>query len=88
MQINYEVHTDPGHGWIKVPRREINKLGIAKQISAYSYQDKYGTHAYLEEDCDMPIFTNALKSRGIQFDIVEIHTDSDSPIRAMSSFRA
>ena len=48
---------DPGHGWLKVPLNEVLKLGIEKQISAYSYVQ--GDYAYLEEDCDAPLFEKA-----------------------------
>jgi hypothetical protein len=54
---------DPGHGWIKVPLNLIAALGIASQISTYSYMDQ--AFAYLEEDCDLSIFFHAI---GIGFD--------------------
>jgi hypothetical protein len=42
----YRYIQDPGHGWIEVPRAELNALGIARQISLYSYQ--LGDWVYLE----------------------------------------
>jgi hypothetical protein len=34
---NYKFITDAGHGWLSVPLEDIRKLGIADQISRYSY---------------------------------------------------
>ena len=51
-------HEDGGHGWLQVPHTLISRLGIGSKISGYSYKDK--TSAYLEEDCDLSIFMDAL----------------------------
>jgi len=48
---------DPGHGWIRVRITELASLGIAHDISTYSYQD--GVWAYLEEDSDLSKFARA-----------------------------
>lgn len=62
--IRYE---DPGHSWLRVPKSELEALGIAAQISPYSFQS--GTYAYLEEDCDMARFIDALEAhRGTKWD--------------------
>ena len=53
----YTYFTDPGHGWLRVKKSELDALGIANQISPYSYMR--GDHAYLEEDCDMAKFMKA-----------------------------
>jgi hypothetical protein len=45
---------DPGHGWLRVPLTEIVALGLETQISLYSYIQ--GQYAYLEEDCDCPLY--------------------------------
>jgi len=50
----YTYFTDPGHGWLRVKRAELNALGIANKISPYSYMR--GDYVYLEEDCDMAKF--------------------------------
>jgi len=55
--MSYEMHTDAGHGWLKVERIELVKLGIEAKISAYSYVN--GPWAYLEEDCDLGTFARA-----------------------------
>ena len=45
----YTKIEDPGHGWLKVPLKEVSTSGA--DISSYSFRDE--EHAYLEEDCDM-----------------------------------
>jgi len=52
----YNFYEDPGHGWLKVPIKEILKLNIADKIT-YSYM--LGEYAYLEEDSDLSTFVNA-----------------------------
>ena len=53
----YDFFEDPGHGWLKVDVRELDRLGIADKISNASYMQK--GYAFLEEDCDLPIFLQA-----------------------------
>ena len=53
----YRFISDPGHGWLEVPIEELLDLGIWDKISGYSYQK--GGMAYLEEDCDAPLFIDA-----------------------------
>ena len=52
---------DAGHEWLAVKKQELVDLGIANDISSYSYQ-KGGT-AYLEGDCDAARFIDAYKAR-------------------------
>lgn len=52
---------DSGHGWLQVKYAELVKLGIQNDISAYSY--RAWDYAYLEEDCDMGVYLNALKAQ-------------------------
>ena len=47
-QLNLNYFTDPGHGWVSVKIDVLKTLGIADQISHYSYMR--GSSAYLEED--------------------------------------
>lgn len=56
----YVFHTDPGHGWLAVKKKEIDALGFADKISAYSYVK--GNTVYLEEDCDAALFFNAYRA--------------------------
>lgn len=46
--------SDPGHGWLRVPRAMLTRLGIEEKITPFSYQR--GQWVYLEEDCDMSRF--------------------------------
>src|SRR5210317_157877 len=52
---------DAGHEWLAVRKSELEDLGIADQISAYSYQK--GSTAYLEGDCDAAVFFDAYKQK-------------------------
>ena len=58
----YKIYSDPGHAWLEVTKKELERLGIADKISEYSYMD--GLLAYLEEDCDMGIFCQAKRDLG------------------------
>jgi hypothetical protein len=85
-------HCDRGHGWLEVPREDIDALGLADQISAYSYAmastHKRAGMVYLEEDCDASRYLDAAKAAGYTLQIVEKYTDGDSPIRNMAQFSA
>jgi len=80
---------DAGHGWLRISRKDAEKLGILERISAYSYQSKAGNILYLEEDCDMPLVTEALK---ISREYLPCWSSPDryekrSRIRSLPSFR-
>lgn len=81
MTVFYFLH-DPGHGWLKVPLRLVADLGIASDISQFSYRDSQ--YAYLEEDCDMRRFCDAMEKAGYgkvetQDVYVESETDRRNP---------
>lgn len=78
-------YTDPGHGWFKVKRSVLHNLGIADQISLYSYQR--GDYVYLEEDCDAFLLHQALKEQGTTLVTHRKHTDNDSRIRTYERYR-
>jgi hypothetical protein len=80
------VYNDPGHAWAAVKIAELQQLGIADKITAYSYQR--GKTAYLEEDCDLSAYLAAIKATGQEVQIVEKHTNKRSPIRSYSSYKA
>ena len=82
----YNVYADPSHAWVKVKIAELDKLGISKYITSFSYVR--GDHAYLEEDCDAGVFLSALKERGIEPKFKFHHTDNRSKIRGYASFPA
>ena len=79
---NYTFHSDPGHAWMQVTKQEIVDLGIAHNISTYSYE-KCGM-VYLEEDCDACKFMAARSKEGNPVkptQITESHTGTQSIIR-------
>ena len=78
------IYADRGHAWGAVKMDELDALGIADKISEYSYQR--GDIAYLEEDCDLGLYLNAIKAAGEGFEFVEKYTDGDSPIRSFGRF--
>lgn len=79
----FVFHNDPGHAWLEVPMGMIFRLGLADKISSCSYRN--GEKAYLEEDCDAPLFLQALKSAGIPYKIVE-EFEENTPIRGYARF--
>jgi hypothetical protein len=83
--ITLQMLSDPGHGWIRFPKKRLEKLGIANKISSYSYQR--GDTAFLEEDCDFTILIDALKANGYSTVLVEnSFTNRSSKIRSYSSY--
>lgn len=85
----FNVYADPGHGWVKVKMDTLVALGIADQISRYSYQRQSakGTqYAYLEEDRDASIFCDTLIANGITPVFKATHTNSQSKIRSYASY--
>jgi hypothetical protein len=80
----YRFISDPGHGWLEVPMAEVRALGI--RPSSYSYVSPDGTFAYLEEDCDAALFTNARHAIGKRTEFTEVIQNYDSPIRNYRRF--
>ena len=72
--MTYRFISDPGHGWLEVPRAELNSLGIAHKISEYSYQK--GELAYLEEDCDFARFAAAKEAAGQPLEYRELYQEN------------
>ena len=54
----YNFLADAGHGWLEVSLQELKDLNLIHKISNYSYIN--GPNAYLEEDCDLGTFVEAL----------------------------
>lgn len=73
------VYADPGHAWAKVSKKELIKLGIADEISSFSYEK--GEYAFLEEDSDLEKYILALRAKGIAYKFKENHTNRQSRIR-------
>jgi hypothetical protein len=85
QMLRFTFYADPGHGWLEVPRELLHGLGIANRISGYSYQrmDK----VFLEEDCDLYLFSQAMRARGLFFDTVDTHTNGNSFIRSLPRYK-
>lgn len=66
------IFADAGHAWGKVSKKELTDLGLADKISSCSYQTK--SFVYLEEDCDLFLYCNALKEKGIQYQVLTKYT--------------
>lgn len=80
-------HSDAGHGWLAVKTRELVELGIADKITAYSYTK--GQSSYLEEDCDMTLYVNTQRDRGVTVEVRDgKRWDKKSPIRAFPAYQA
>ena len=60
---------DSGHGWLEVPYAELVELGIQNDISSCSYIE--GSNVYLEEDCDMWVYLNAVRDKNGEFEFRE-----------------
>ncbi len=84
LKLNY--FTDPGHGWVSVKLETLQALGIADQISHYSYMR--GSSAYLEEDCDLSLLYRACDALGQTIELTTKHTNNRSPIRSYASYQA
>lgn len=81
----YTVFNDPGHGWVKVRKAEIERLGILNEISSCSYE--LGEFAYLEEDCDAGVFFEAKTKAGENFQLAEKYCNGMSAIRKYRYYR-
>ena len=63
MQRTFDVITDPGHGWARVPFTVLSAIGMGcEDFSSYSYlfyssrKGKFAEFILLEEDCDLMKF--------------------------------
>jgi hypothetical protein len=83
-QTSYDFFSDPAHGWIKVKRSELERLGIADKISGYSYQK--GDYVYLEEDADGTLFADAKKAHNEPVNLRSHIADKSSKIRSYDSY--
>lgn len=84
-ELVYNYYSDPGHGWLHVKYDELVELGITDKISAYSY--RRGNDVYLEEDCDMATFMNAMEAKGITIKLGYINErERDSFIRGLRKY--
>ena len=84
VELNLIFYSDPGHAWLAVKKTLLDALGIAGEISSYSYMR--GRTVYLEEDCDAPFFLRKAKEAGIVVRYTDKHTDARHPIRGYSRY--
>ena len=82
--FTHKFYTDPGHGWLQVDLDDLTTLGIFDKISRYSYYDQ--DWVYLEEDCDMGLYLDAMKTLGLSVIPETIHSSQDSWIRDFARF--
>jgi hypothetical protein len=85
IKMKITILSDNGHGWAKVRRSTLLKLGIDQLISHYSYQR--GQYVFLEEDCDLSILINALDQHNIKYSFESRHTNKTSKVRGYESYK-
>lgn len=78
-------HADPAHGWLEVTRADLEALNIVEKISRYSYQK--ADRVFLEEDCDATHYLRAAAASGWNITTTEKHSNADSFIRNLNSFK-
>jgi hypothetical protein len=83
--VKYNFHEDAGHGWLEVPKKDIEKINLLNRLSSYSYINN--DLIYLEEDFDAVIFVNKLKENNIFVELNYIYDGNTSKIRSYSRFR-
>ena len=79
MQKVFNFFQDPGHGWVKVPIKILEELGIEKKISTYSYYRN--GNAYLEEDGDLSLFMSRMRETKNETIFEGFFTNGTSKIR-------
>lgn len=55
----YRFHSDHEYGWLEVPLKELAALHLLDEVSDSSYIGRRRKVAYLEEECDAPLFMKA-----------------------------
>jgi len=86
MKKTYTMNCYPGHGYGVVPTSDILKFEATELISNYSYINKYGTTAYLEEDSDFPKYIKHLENKGVKVIVKLKHLEDDRKIKGMNGF--
>ena len=77
----FHSFSDPGHGWVRVPVKELVRMDIAHKITPYSYLK--GDIAFLEEDVDLTLFVERKREMNEEFTIQEYSsTERQSKIRS------
>lgn len=87
---SHTFYKDPGHGWLKVAKKDLVTLGIQDKISGFSYMR--GEFAYLEEDSDLSIFLDALCGENqdlineFRNKIKDSYSDKQSKVRSYENY--
>ena len=80
-------YSDGGHGWLRVDRKMLMRLGVAAEVSDCSYE--HAEEVYLEEDCDAPLFIRAMEAAGYSVAVREVRAmEGDSFVRGLRHYRA
>lgn len=87
--IPLKWYTDPAHGWLRVSRKDCERLGILDQISSYSYESRYGHILYLEEDNDAQVLLKALEqsTQYLPQYSIDKHVNTASRIRSLHRYQ-
>ena len=71
---SYNRIYDASHSWLEVPVKDVrDAAGVWDAITAYSPLKRH--KFYLEEDCDMGTFYNAMIQKGYTINITNVHVD-------------
>ena len=87
----YTFYETGSHGYLKVKRHELRRLGIYNNISEYSCEfqylqpdndygrdtGEYITIVLLEQDCDLQLFIKAKKEVNEEFEMQTISRSAD-----------
>ena len=83
--VHYTYYFDSkGNGFLAVPMQELHKLGIDSFVSVYSRVSN--GLAYLDKDCDLPVFLEARRTIDIPFFIHDLWDGKTTPIKDYSAF--
>ena len=85
VERKYKFYSDDSHGWLAVPKKDIDKLDVGSEISTYSYMS--GKTAYLEEDSDAQILIGAAEEEGWYVEIKDVRHDGQSRIRNFAPYK-
>ncbi len=84
MDIKGIFQEHPNHAYLVIDLKYIVDLGLENLISRYSfYNDDY---AFLEEDCDAPLFMNKSKELGYSFNYTTTVKDYALNTRHLNRF--
>ena len=75
---------DCGHEWLVVPAKQARKIS---GISSFSYISPAGTIAYLEGDCDAPLFIEQFELDGVEFGTPKVY-ENKAPCRNYPQYTA